>query len=451
MQIKKIFKKIALLFYKVLKIILILIPILVAIVIFGSGSSNFLFMLQYNTSYTVSAIIALILYGILFGFVNNKIYGIKSLLKRAADLSYISEWGIVNTIGNRVTGSNSQDLFPAFFSPEEINIKVYKDADELLANYKTFDFDYINKTNPLLEKELFKKLEKVLQAHGLARDQKDPQITISMDFFIGKKEQYTPPTTVTSTELKSVWNYGMIGWTPGGFSSEVPVTSSYTTPGYTTTTYYSNIRLNFLNHAKLAKGAKLETPPLIWMGEADSEGINSDIRGIAPRMFEELMGEFPEKSARPSKRYTTRFIYGALGLAFDQTDWRIVRSVESFSAAEQYGIKPGDVILKVNGERTIINWAGPDARYLKKPEFYRSKDPYFQYVLSNHGDTDVELIIKSAETGKTVTLRIKPRGEDLYLHTDITRSFGKIAKANPLGIIFIIIVTAIIIYYFFIK
>jgi len=448
MQNKKMLTKVVLVLLKILKVILILIPIFIGVTIFWGGGITFLLaLLQIHIIYTL---IGLVLYGILFNYVNNKISKIGNSLKSTANLS-TAEWAIVNTIGSHATGSNSQDFFPAFFPPEEINIKVYKDADESLAGYKTFNFDYINKTNPLLEKELFKQLEKVLQAHGLTRVQKNPQITISMDFFIGKKEQYTPPTTVTSTELKSVWNFGMIGWTPGGFSSEVPVTSSYTTPGYTTTTYYSNIRLNFLNHSKLAKGSKLETPPLIWLGEADSEGVNSDIRGIASRMFDELIGEFPEKSGKPPKRYTTRFIFGGLGLGFDTTDWRVVHWVEPSSVAAEHGIKPGDTILKVNGERAIINWAGPDARYLKKPALYRSKDPYFKYVLSNHGDPDVELVIKSAETGKAVTLRMRPRSEDVYLHTDITRSIGKIAGANPLGIVFVVVVTAIAIYYIFIK
>jgi hypothetical protein len=44
-----------------------------------------------------------------------------------------------------------------------------RDVDESLADLKTFNFDYTNKTNPLLEKELFHQLGQVLQAHGLIR------------------------------------------------------------------------------------------------------------------------------------------------------------------------------------------------------------------------------------------------------------------------------------------
>lgn len=424
----------------IIKAILIVLPLFIAVILLAGGIS----IVYVGTG--------IILYYVLFGNIKRKISRSRILLNSASGNSFVSETGVVSAIGDQ-TDFNNQDIFPAVFPREEINIKVYRDADEPLDSYKTFEFDYTNKENPLLEKELFRQLEKVLHSRGLKRAEKNPQITISMGFFIGKKEQYIPPTTVTSTELKSVWNYGMIGWTPGGFASSVPVTTSQTIPGYTAVSYYSNIRLNFLNHAKLAKGAKLEIPPLIWLGEADSEGQESDIRGIAPVMFNELIGEFPKQSTKSSKRYICRCRYGGLGLGFDTADWRVIRYIEPGSVAAEYGIKPGDVLIKINGERTIINWADKRARYLNKPRLYRSKDPYFQYILSNHGNEEVELTIRSAETRKTTTIKIKPRNENegRYIYID-TRPFKKIANAvNPIGILFVIISTAIIIYYFFIK
>lgn len=396
----------------------------------------------------------LAIYYVVFGFIENEIRKAHiSSDEDSPNFAYTPETGVVGAIADRAWDFNNQD-FPVLFPTEEINIKTYKDTEESLANYKTYNFDYTNKTNPLLEKELFGQLEKVLHGHGLTRTEKNPQITVSMDFFIGKKEQYTPPTTVTNTELKTVWNFASLGYSYGGFTSEVPVTSSHTTPGYTTITYYTNIRLNFLNHSKLVKGIKLETPPLIWIGEADSEGVESDIRGIAPVMFGELMGEFPEKSSKGPKRYASRCRYGGLGLGFATTDWRLVRFVEPFSVAAVHGIKAGDIIMKVNSERAEINWAAKGARYLKNIKLFRPKDPYFKYVLSNRGDMDVELVIKSAETGKMVALKMRPRkeGEGRYLCTDRQGSTQKNAQAaNPIGIIFVVFATAIIIYYMFIK
>ena len=327
-----------------------------------------------------------------------------------------TEPGIMIELGYQNLGPNAPG-FPTVLATEEINVRVYKDADEALASYKTFDFDYTNKANPLLEKELFHQLEKVLKAHGLTRAKEAPQILISMDFFSGKKEQYTPPTTITSTELQTVWNTGMIGWNVGGYSSQVPITSSKTEAGYTTISYYNNIRLNFLNRPKVVGTVKPEIPPLIWMGEVDNQGANSDIRTIAPVMFNELIAEFPSDSGKAAKRYLRCFRYGGLGLGFDPSDWRVVRHVEPSSVASMYAIKPGDMLVKINGE-SADNWANSSfwsSTDANSSNSYRANDPYFKYVLSNRGDVDVEIIVRSAETGKWSTHKMRPVSEDRYI------------------------------------
>ena len=447
MPIKKSFSgKSLFYFYKTLKVFFVLFPILAAIDFF-SGRLGYFNIFQTKSLFY--AITGIALYIFILKRINRKIFIYKNSFNSTTNFSYMPEVGIVSTIADHVTDFGAQN-FPAFFPAEEINIKTYGDTEEPLADYKTFDFDYTNKTNPLLEKELFGQLEKVMQARGLSRVKKNPQIVVSMDFFIGKKEQYTPPQTVTSTELKSVWNFGEFGGEWGGFSSMVPVTTSGVIPGYTTTTFYSNIRLNFLNHAKLAGGAKLKIPPFIWIGESDNEGLDSDIRGIAPIMFSELMREFPNKSAGGEKRYIGRSRYGGLGLGFDSKDWRVVRYVEPSGVAAEHGIKPGDVLIKVNGNREVINWPALGQRYLNNPAPYRSKDPYFQYVLSNRGDSDVELVIQSAETGKIITLKMRPRVESRYMYVNIN-PLQVIAKNNPIGSIFVVIVSLIVIYYLFFK
>lgn len=329
--------------------------------------------------------------------------------------TYKTEAALMMTLGSYATGPDVQG-FPMVYPTEQINIKVYRDADIPLADYKTFNFDYTSKTNPLLEKELFHQLQKALEARGMTRVEENPQISISMDFFSGKKEQYTPPSTVTSTEIKSVWNYALWGW--GGYSQAVPVTSSTTTPGYTTTTYYSNIRLNFLDHAKLiAKGKKLETPPMIWMGEADTEGHRSDIRGIAPVMFNELAGEFPAQSTKEPKRNVRLFRYGGLGPGFDPNDWRVVRYVEPNSVAAENGISPGDMLMSINGDG-VGTFVSQSLWYIPNSNNYREKDAYYLNILSNKGDKYVTVVIKKASTGEKVSLKMTPNAGDRYIYVN---------------------------------
>ncbi|MFH1783601.1 MAG: DUF4136 domain-containing protein [bacterium] len=324
----------------------------------------------------------------------------------------ITEEAIVNRMGWNNWGFYSDNNLPAVAKPAEaINVRVYRDAEKSLADYKTFGFDYTDKTNPLLEKELFRQLEKILESYGLTRVKENPEILISMNFFIGKKEQYTPPTTVTSTELKSVWNTGMIGWNMMGYSSEVPVTTSTTTPGHTDISYYSNIRLNFLDYANLMAPERPEVPPFIWLAEAEHKGIDPDIRGVSVVMFDGLMKVIADKSSKGATYFTCHFVYGRLGLGFDGADLRIVRYVEPGSVAAKHGIKQGDMILRINGKSAKALGA-----VIYPPS--NSNNPYLLDVLGSRGDSEVELVIRSAETRKDITLRMRPRFEDKYLYVD---------------------------------
>ena len=232
-----------------------------------------------------------------------------------------------------------------------------------------------------------------------------------MDFFTGKRELYTPPTSITSTEIKEVWNTGMIGWNMMGMSSQVPVTTTTTQPGHTDVSYYSNIRLNFLNHAKLVGETKQEIPPLLWMGEVDNEGPDPDIRNISPILLGQLAGDFPTPSNKGAKRFVRRFRYGGLGLGFVSTDWRVISYIEPNSVAQSKGLKPGDIILAVNG-RTAYG------AFTRANSPYESGNPYVKFVLCNRGDEDVELVIQSIETGKRVTLKMRPRLEDRMVLVD---------------------------------
>lgn len=413
MSIKKAFTRGTLLFHKTLRAILVAALIITILVLVFDKSINFSDKFMENDVYIIYIPIGVVLFILILNQINRKIRRIQNYLKSMENPSYTSEADMVNTLGVRISSSTTKDFFPVSYFPEEMNLKTYRDAEESLIDCKTFDFDYTNKVNPLLEKELFGRLGKVLNGYEMTRVKENPQIIISMDFFIGKKEQYTPPTTVTNTELKYVWNAGMIGWTPAGFSSAVPVVTSTTTAGYTTTTYYANIRLNFLSYIKLIKGEKLETPPLIWVGEADSEGFNSDIRGIAPFMFEELIKRFSDPSINSPKCQARRFRHGGIGLGFDPSDWHVIRYVEPSSVAAEQGIKPKDVLIKING-KDMGNW--PAVNYgTSSTAPYSLRDPYFQNILSNRGDSEVELRVRVAETGKTKVFRMKPRSEDHYV------------------------------------
>lgn len=294
-----------------------------------------------------------------------------------------------------------------------INVRSYKDPERNLLNYTRYEFEYTNKENPLLEKELFKTTQHFLDRRGLKHDTENPEILITLNFYSGRKEYYSPPETIVSTTYQSVWNTGFIGWAPTGFSSVVPITESRTVPGKTEVTFLGSIRLNFLDAATLKSRKKLEIPPLLWIGEAqveDKERENLDIRAYAGTLFRSLLFEFPEQSTLPLKRYYRWATFGDIGVSPYYNNWQLIQDVKKGSPAEKAGLQVGDRILEINGKPVAANWKTYEkSEYRwKNSEMFRNQDPYYNYLLQNPGNRELELTIQPVGGGGLRKVRITP-------------------------------------------
>lgn len=295
-----------------------------------------------------------------------------------------------------------------------MNINVYSDPDLNLHSYSTYSIDYTNKENRLLEKELFQMVGTAL-AEGdstghLVRSDENPDILITMDFYTGKKEQYVPPKTVLTTGIQNVWTYDW-GW---GHNTPVPITQSHTTEGYTNVSYYRNIRLNFLDFKQLSIGEELEVPPLIWVGEVDSEGSSSDIRTVAPVILDQLLSEYPEKSGRVMhQRQVRKTRYGSIGVAVDPKDNRIVKYIEPGSPAAAAGLQVGDKLLRfINGRSKDHAKVGKDVLDVKinkrNPRSSWMTSGYYWDIIMNTKPDEVELMIKRAGVRSSISVHVTP-------------------------------------------
>ena len=133
--------------------------------------------------------------------------------------------------------------------------------------YKTYDFEYNSTEDPLKEKILFSKLGEQLDKLGMKRSTENPDLVVLMSFFAGKKEQYTPPTQIISTRIKTVynWYWGVI---------PVPITETSTQKGFTDVTYMATISLKFLDANEIASS---KLPPIVWSGSISQESKNNII------------------------------------------------------------------------------------------------------------------------------------------------------------------------------
>lgn len=285
-------------------------------------------------------------------------------------------------------------------------------AEEILAEIKSegkpgTDVDITVTREGYAEKLYFNITLETIYIGGLTYSEDNPDILITMNFYTGKKEEFVPPETVETTRYEYVWptNFSAgeevwLGDLTGALLNPEPITESHTKPGYTKVSYYRNIRLNFLDYSELESGEELEVPPLIWVGEAESEGSSSDIRDVAPVLLSELLGEFPSKTEKEStrKRYLTT--YGSIGIGLDKNDLRIIRKVIPGLPGEKAGLRVGDKILKIDGKKMKKN-----TKYVKNDFF---NNIYYSNILGNPGYREVELEVESPDPKTKRTVVILP-------------------------------------------
>jgi hypothetical protein len=295
-----------------------------------------------------------------------------------------------------------------------MELQTYYDPEIDLASFtgKTFAFDYTNKENPLLEKELFGILRKELEKKGFVYSKEKPHMLITINSYIGRKETYVPPQTIVSTTYNHVWTMGMVGLTPSGQTQVIPNIQSETEPGQTIVSYYKNICLTFLDATVLASGKMPTLPPIIWKGIVefidDKNDPVSDIRIAAPYMMRALLEEFPIRSGKSQQRDLTILRYGMLGLEVDPNDWRKVTKVIQGYPADIAGIIPGDMIIAVNGKK-MAKGIGDYSNYgIDMKAAFMLNDPYNLFVFYNKDGHEIELTIKKVSNGQTKKMRVIP-------------------------------------------
>jgi len=378
--------------------------------------------------------ILIILFSLMFGCAAP----MPSIQSESMSQGYVSESDMVlNPLSPSIHGDyfdigkaeeTREILFPGSASSIPIRLRTYTDIDRDITKYKTFAFDYTSKDNRLLEKELFRTMENILVKRGLVRSDDNPDLMITMNFFVGKREQYIPPQTIVTTHTEFVWTTGMIGFTPTGQYTAVPVTSSSTIPGETKVTYYRNIRVNFLDMDDLKKAQQNDDPPLVKLAEVESEGDAYDIRTVAPEMLGELVWDFPEKSSHEAERIITRTTHSGIGIGVDINDWTIIRYVFPDSPAAQCGLLPGDQIVSINGQKAKH---GPRSLLVTGDHrAYQKSDPYYHFILSNKKGEQVQMMVKSSGT-KPRLINITPREETHIFYTvEAKQDYGSFIKTH---------------------
>jgi membrane-associated protease RseP (regulator of RpoE activity) len=217
------------------------------------------------------------------------------------------------------------------------SMAVLDDDDINIFNYRSYDFEYTSAQDPLLEKELFKKLADQLTSRGLRRSQNNPDILIVMSFYSGSKEHYNPPQQIISTRISTAfdWYWGFV---------PVPITETTTQNGYTEVTYLYTISMKFLDAHKIGQS---KLPPVIWSGSvSQASKVKNNLVDKCGDMFALLLYQFPTVWI-PNSEYYLLLHYSFTGIIYDLNNMRTVADVIPGSPAAVAGIQKGDEILNI--------------------------------------------------------------------------------------------------------
>lgn len=293
-------------------------------------------------------------------------------------------------------------------------ISVLNDDEADMMRYKSFDFDYTDAADPLLEKEIFRILEKRMLQKGLVRDREHPDILILMKSFAGQKEQYIPPEQIISTRVQTIynWRWGLV---------PMPITESQTRAGYTEVTYLYSISLKFLDAQKISSS---ELPPVLWSASfSEASGKKSALLDKADYYFAWMLYLYPYAWMN-NANYYVGIPYAWTGIIYDRKDLNRIAEVIPGSPADKAGLKKGDQVISVMDEKIKGDfdnmkdgrWLNVVAKWGKLTGFrylymYGGASRYSgggETYIPYKGGTPEELVFRVESGGRKSDLKIRP-------------------------------------------
>jgi len=189
-----------------------------------------------------------------------------------------------------------------------INVKSQSSISSQAYESITFGIVPISREDPEIERAILSMIQERLEAKGLVYVNRKPDLLVATYFYVGIHEEYIPPTTVvwrnfnpdiSGRRERDLKNQGERRTETDRMASEI-TRSSKTIDGYVNTKYYQNIQVYF------TRMVDKETVEIVWKGEVDSHNKKNNILDVAPKLLDELLGEFPQKTGKPEVR-TVKF------------------------------------------------------------------------------------------------------------------------------------------------
>lgn len=249
----------------------------------------------------------------------------------------------------------------AFYSLENSQTRMFTCPFEVtvaqnvnLANYKTFGFPEVDPQNEALEDLINRSITKSLESKGLQLSGGNPDLLIQTYYTYNRNPNYRRSSNLDKFPVETRYNMNTKTW------ERLPI---YFNPliGDNQTQYYLKLGITLVDN----KRSSGENIVVVW--EIESNELlqtNYKLEDYAEFHIPLMLMNYPYvKKTKNISYYYQKNNYNYTGLKYDINDLKEIADLDDSSPAEKAGLRPGDIVLAINGTKFVSKPKTADSNY----------------------------------------------------------------------------------------
>lgn len=247
---------------------------------------------------------------------------------------------------------NESQLAPvfSFYSIEDVQDRKFiipvttKENEEVdFFNYRTYDFTSPDAATYEYDQRINAIFDRVLSEMGLTRDTEDPDFIIET-YYSYKNNPLFKTNSSTYGSYQSVWRFDV----RNKRMVKIPVYSPSEPIRVDDVAYYLNFGYRFYDRKFVTPGKRI----LVWESDVNEKlNANYGLLDYLEMNLPLILKKFPYSGNPNFATYHVKFIrYNYTGISYDMDDLKTVVAVAPGSPAALVGIRPGDIVIKVQDQ-----------------------------------------------------------------------------------------------------
>jgi hypothetical protein len=251
---------------------------------------------------------------------------------------------------NAINEAQLSSVF-AFYSLEDVQdrrfvipVKTKVNPNAKLHLYRTYDFAENNDELSVLDKRINSIFERILRNRGLRRDTHDPDFVIQT-YYSYESNSLFKPNSPTYGSCQNVWRFD----TRNNRMIKIPVYSPSEAVRVDDIMFNLSFGFQFYDKKYIEPGEMT----LIWESEVKERlSTNYGLENYLEMNLPLILLKYPYPGSLNLATYQVNHLkYNYTGISFDLNDLKTIVAIDAESPAAIAGLRPGDVVLKIQNQK----------------------------------------------------------------------------------------------------